>query len=181
MGKVEQLRETGDIDALLSVAEDREARKRSDALIGAFSLLGDPARESPHAATVARSCRRLTDDPDRTIRGLAIGGLCSTRDPDAVSVALAALSDPEPSVRSQALLSLGFVLPEGIVARVTPLLDDQNDVVRGHAAAVLGRLGDRSVLPTLRQRLDREADDVPKKLLRDAIAQLESTGREGDV
>lgn len=177
---IERLRCEGDVAGLLELARDVGGRHRDAALRAAFESLGEPARSSPHAEEVSSTCRVLVHDEDHWLRGLAIGGLCATRDPEAVPYTVAALNDPEPFVRSQALLGLGSMLPDGCVSAVVPLLDDDDPVIRSCAAQVLARLGDSSVLETLRSHRDREQDELPSTSLTEAIRELESGDRGGE-
>ena len=172
--KIRRLVNQKDVDGLLPIALDQSARDREAALKSAFELLGDPPRESPDAAVVAEACRRLVKDDDPNLRGLAIGGLCVTRDPDAVPAALSGLTDENGFVRSESLLAIGFLEAPGCVGPVAGLLHDEDPVVRGHAAATLARLGDGTVLSQLEARATIEDDRTALDLVRRAIDELSS-------
>lgn len=92
---------------------------------------------------------------------------------------VAALTDPEPLIRTEAAAALGQVnypaaLPHLILATRDADLDVRKAVINS-----LGKLGDRTALPTLQALLTDEAE-VVRVLAKLAIAQLERQSTDDD-
>ena len=87
----------------------------------------------------------IVDDPDPTIRAIALGALGSFHDPRIPPVLIQSLQDQEATVRQVAIEELGFCTDPTLQRTLVPLLSerlhDQDSFVCQKAALALGRLG----------------------------------------
>ncbi|HEX9425793.1 MAG TPA: HEAT repeat domain-containing protein [Pyrinomonadaceae bacterium] len=90
----------------------------------------------------------------------ALTRLGSMRHPAASRVALSALSDPSPMVRSTAAMSVLFLPAEESVVSLLPLLGDKDEFVRQQVAYALGQTGSRAAINALIERLADKRDSV---------------------
>jgi HEAT repeat protein len=175
-----KLREARDVAGLLAIAADPEAKHRSSALVAVIELVGDEGASSPFAEETSRVIRPLVVDPDPAVRALAVGALSLVKDPSAGSLAIEALHDPQPRVQVAGLIAIANLNPPGAINEVLAKLDESDELVRAFAASALRLIGDRSLVPMLRDRADRERSDSAEGALREAIATLEGEGEPPD-
>lgn len=71
------------------------------------------------------------------------------------------------------MITIANVRPPGAVNEVLAKLDDPDGLVRAFAASALRLIGDRSLVPLLREKASGEQDDFAGDALREAIATLE--------
>jgi HEAT repeat protein len=108
---------------------------------------------------------RLAESTDPEQRWWALRALAQVGSQAAASVLSEALHDPDPAVRSVAVMALGTLFARGanskgpILPRMAALLADDEGLVRQVAAEGLARCGDDAV-PVLAEALDSPHDGV---------------------
>ncbi len=128
-------------------AEDPEDRLEAAVEIG----------ERRDAASLSELTLRLRVEDTPFVRIGILRALARLGEPGGVGPAAAALADPEPDVRAEAIRTLSALGAEERAADVTlRLREDEDPGVRAAAAAALGRLGALAAIPDLIARL---ADD----------------------
>ena len=159
------------IEEHLRVLAQGSAKERADV---ANELWGFSTELSPDEAEAAISAlTAAAGDPEPSVRGNALAALLSLKAPEAVELAISALSDPDWFVRTIAAAELGHSAPDpAIVSAVTPLLADPNPFVRAQAAGALGNQGDPHAIPALEQMLTNEKDPDPENAAREALQRL---------
>ena len=108
----------------------------------------------------------------------AIYCLAMVHNDESVPLLIAILSDPDEEVRlrQEAANTLGNIKdPRAIPALVAALRDPESGV-RWRAAQALARLGDKSVIPALKEALAREEDEFAAQQIQHAIETLEGEG-----
>jgi HEAT repeat protein len=103
--------------------------------------------------------QQLSQESDAQVRVNMLGILSSCRSKITVALIEPFLSDSDPLVRSQAIVTLGALGGKKAVADLeNALINDPNIGVRGTAAVWLGSLKDPSSISMLSQALGQEAD-----------------------
>lgn len=82
-----------------------------------------------------------------------LGPEAHPRRAEAIEALRQALSDPEPLVRYNAVLSLSELRPAGLRATLEALMQDEDPLARQAAAMALGELGDGEAIPALEEAL----------------------------
>ncbi|OLP19317.1 glycosyl transferase family 2 [Leptolyngbya sp. 'hensonii'] len=93
-------------------------------------------------------------------------------DEQACHVLVAALTDPEAAIRTEAASALGQLNYPPAVPHLILALQDSDGEVRKAAVSSLGKMGDRAALDSLKNALNDELE-VVKMLAKLAIAQIE--------
>lgn len=109
--------------------------------------------QSPHAAV--EPIIRALPDADVDTRS-AMGQVLAA--PAAVEILVGGLSHPDPVRRLVSLRGLGLVGPAGSTRHLTACLEDPDPAIRREACHLLGRLGEASAAPALRQSLATDPD-----------------------
>jgi len=110
------------------------------------------------------------------VRSAVIGAITHVAqeqsDEKSCNALVAALTDPEPVVRTEAASALGQVNYPPAIPHLILAMQDADVEVRKAAVSSLGKLGDRSVIEPLQTALNDEVE-VVRMLAKLAIAQLE--------
>jgi HEAT repeat protein len=163
----------GDLAGLIELAHAPDPRGAA-AMDGILEVL-DEHPELAHGSREAirdAGVSRLRDLDDRT-RAAAVSLVILTRDASAPTVAVNALDDPSPGVRTRGLIGVIFLEPPGCLRRVLELLDDENSNIRSLAAAALERVGDATSVATLSKARAREGDSQVRDRIDETVAILE--------
>src|SRR5439155_7144738 len=91
----------------------------------------------------------LTRDAREGVRARALRFLAKWQSDDASALAAAALGDPSPAIRQDAVYALSRRAYAPARERIELLLTDPNALTRSYAAAALGRIGAKESLPAL--------------------------------
>lgn len=161
-----QLKAAGSVQPLASATEDRSPMVRA-AAVQALVALDNPVG-------LARLRAVIAEDPVPSVVVQAIVGLgCSGLEQDLTMLMSLCTSDDWEVVKAAARALLHF--PEHrATAALLGLLDHARWDVRWAAAEVLAARADLTALASLRRALPAEQDRVVRKVIRDAIAKLES-------
>jgi len=126
----------------------------------AWSKLGElQGKADPLAAETRRFL--AMNDHSEWMREAAIARMVQDSNPESKGVVAAALRDPEPQVRMQALQTLSSLDSAAGLAAATPLYTtDPNDDMRSVALAVIAAVRGKAALPTLLEAVspDRTAN-----------------------
>jgi HEAT repeat protein len=173
-----------DGDPVVREAAARTLEAHADPTIAAAFARADGPRAKRRAAAFAlarcagadasSTMRELIDDPDATVRWVAISTLGRLRvDAAAESIAAALHRDSDAHVREEAARVLGLLgRPFAAHPLATALRDDPSPHVREEAATALGRLGAQSMVSQLRSALRDRCTGV-RRAAAAAIADLE--------
>jgi hypothetical protein len=112
------------------------------------------------------------ESEDAEVRELALSCLVLTEDEEVTSVLANCLSDEDERIRTRALQSLRSRYDISILRELTNNLTNQDSVVRGGVALLIGLIGDTTSVKPLRKRLDDETDLQTEKLMKLALARL---------
>jgi len=116
----------------------------------------------------------LLRDNDSQVRQLAAWGLGESKDKRALHPLLEALMTGDADLRGGAALALGELKDR---EAVSPLIDtfssDPEPMVRKRAVRAISEIGDRSALPYLVNRLEKENEEPLKQTISWAIKQLQ--------
>ena len=128
----------------------RRAARRADGDLDATAVLAE--------ALATASRRRSASPPPRAWPGSPRRTRAAREHPEAVAALAGVLDDPnaEPELRQLAAFTLGFLGGEAAVGgprRGRPRRGESDRFVRYNAAAALGRRGDESAAPVLREML----------------------------
>ena len=152
------------------------------------ALLHDP---SPHVADTAaeaigriggsaRVIKKLIEavhDPRVTTRRAAITALRWMEASSAYAALVQTLKDPDAQVRQGAIAALGELGDRrAVTAMQDRLLHDSAAAVKSEAAYRLGKLGNPSLLPSLRRAASENAENGVERWARWAIEQSAATG-----
>ncbi|QSX23703.1 HEAT repeat domain-containing protein [Priestia megaterium] len=97
----------------------------------------------------------LLKDQDEEVRYYAIESLSCFNDQDVCHTALKSLNDEYYLVRITSLEILSecrYLLKNEIIPHVSRCLDDKNAIVRSYAAETLGKIGDKGIIPLLKEK-----------------------------
>ena len=139
--------------------EDAERRKQA---VAGLAGIDDPLAVEPLLNILAgygdsKSAIHEPPESPPTDRAVAVGTLAQIKADNAGrALARIAIEDPETLVRDAALAVLPEYRNPALVAEVARLLGDNDNVLVNRAGAVLGKIGDRTVVPTLIQALVTE-------------------------
>ncbi len=142
--------------------------QRWNAAVG-LSMFGDSAA-IPTLVDGARS-------QDREIRFEAIFGLGRSFDENTSAVLVGLLEHPEVKTRNEVVMALGKIRDPAATEGLIRALDDGEPGVRWRAAMGLKRCDDPRAIPALERVLDNEADEYVVTHVRQALAELEASGR----
>ena len=151
---------------LTKLASDPDPNIRAYAADAVGEFLSSAGTES--LATAA------TKDTDGMVRASALNALSRMNDDGAGTVGRA-MSDGDPRVKLAALSAAGRVHGFADGAKVTPLVADQDPIVRRRAAEVLGTLHVKTAVPQLRTAAKSDADPQVR------AAACHTLGRLGDA
>ncbi len=130
------------------------------AFVGAFAWMLQHVGRPPPDGTEVHAEAVETDDPEHPVG-------------ESLRALRAALRDTHPNVRVRAVERLAATGDPRILPDVIDSLHDQSAAVREAAAGALGRLGNRSAAPHLRQALrNRDEDDWVRLRMARALADL---------
>ena len=114
------------------------------------------------------------DSRDRWVQWEALGAVKALAVAGAGRQVARFLAPDQPHhLRQEAVLALGAIPDNSVIAHLVPALDDREPQVRWRASMVLARHGP-AVLPLLRKRLRRERNAMAISQLKDDIDQLEA-------
>ncbi|MBW4693939.1 MAG: HEAT repeat domain-containing protein [Lyngbya sp. HA4199-MV5] len=148
-----ELLQTADNDELRSIAAEALATIGSPVIAALTPMLAQDNTRLFAVRSLAMIRRSETidplltvvDDPNPTVRAIALGALGSFRDPRILPVLVDALQDVEAMVRQVAVEELGFCTDPTFQLELVPLLlerlHDRDSSVCQKAALALGRLG----------------------------------------
>jgi aminopeptidase N len=149
---------------------------KSDDVIGRIAAAGDLLQFKDDPRTAAGLAASAQDDPFWAVRKAALESSAKTSDKGVPALLKKAAKDANSSVRLAAVLTLGDLKDRGLVEFYKQLFNkDTSPRVRSEALRALGKAGDPSVVPFLRQ-----ASSVPsrqnmvKRAAEGAIKQLEA-------
>lgn len=140
------------LPVMIAALSDPQAAVREQAAI-AVEALADaslPARLRETATSEHAPTRRLV------MRLLGRYG----SEEEAINMLMAGLRDPDPLVRGQAAIGLGYRQAKSALPALMQATADADDHVRGTAAYALGRLRDSTARPALRRLLNDESAAV---------------------
>jgi len=169
------------LGALLQLLQSRKERPRPRP----WSKLSLLVEEHPEAIAlfpqITEALGPLVDSENSDLRYGALQALGLVASPETSEVLLRALGDPLSICRVAALDGLA-VCPttSAVVDQVIPLLSDDKQAVRLHAASALGQLGDERAVPHL-QALLAEGSKEPRGVRQWAAFSLSELGRQGLV
>jgi HEAT repeat protein len=164
----------GDSRAVLTLTSALGADKKPFVRKSAAYAL---ARYRTNEATSALS-RALTDK-DAEVRGAAAVTLADNPDPSSIPSLISALTDKSEFVRGQAARALGMngkAASASVHALIELLSGDDDHEVKRQAATALGRIGDPSAVPALKQFIHND-DPYLLQSARDAIKMIEEVAR----
>jgi len=139
----------GTVKGDLSVAELADEAKHDLDIRGRRWALGELVGSTAPAAVEARRFMALSDHSE-WMREAALARMTGDSNPDSKGVVIAALRDPEPQVRMQALQTLTSLdSARGLTAATALYSTDPNDDVRSTALAVIASAKGKDALPTL--------------------------------
>ena len=119
-----------------------------------FALEDLAALQGPRGEVVARLGRTATLGTDKEKRRRAGTALCFLEDPLGIPYLQEALQDPAPQVRSEALMTLGYLGDESILPLCRRHLQEKTEMSR-FAAIALGVLADGRGFPLLWSAYER--------------------------
>ena len=171
-----KLLQTSASEELSNIAAEALANMGSPAIAALADLL-EPAEtrlfavqalvQIRHAETIA-PLLTVVDDPQPTIRAIAIEALGSFHDPRVPPVLIRALSDAATAVRHQAVVGLGMrpelAEPLGLVPLLTDRLLDRDPEVGQKAAVSLGRMRTNAAAVALAQALSASQTPISLRL-----------------
>ena len=161
-----------------------------------LELLEDPAPEVSEQAVIAiaqiakryfRDLRalplvlRLTRSGRQLTRFWAVSAVSYLGGTSSLDDLLPLLNDRAPKVRAEVIRVVIRLAQEDelkaypikqLKQRLAPALHDEDQTVRGRAAAALRQIGDKSVLPNLEAALEAEADPLAKEQMEMAINEI---------
>lgn len=109
---IRKMAKTGDVEALIAVIREGKDRAAAlDAILGFMETHADRVKEMRDSLLAVSL--PLVRDPAPHIRSLSLGIVTALRDSAAPSLAVAALSDPGPSVRASGLIAVFQLRPPG--------------------------------------------------------------------
>ncbi len=114
----------------------------------------------------------LLESNDAEVRDIALSCLVLTGYDETALILARSLSDKDESVRIRALQSLRSRYDNSILRELTNNLTNQDSVVRGGVARLIGLIGDVKASKPLRKRLEDETDLLAGKQIRLALARL---------
>ena len=97
--------------------------------------------EGPHAANALATLAALVAHPDALARTAALDAMRGLGSDGLFASAMAAMSDPAPTVRAEAARTVASLDPTRAVALLTPALADQHRLVRAAVAEAFGMVG----------------------------------------
>ncbi|MAB88676.1 MAG: hypothetical protein CMJ90_04365 [Planctomycetes bacterium] len=149
------LRGGGHVDRLAAHVRGEDVRARRLAL-GALARLEDAALR-PRLHPMIGVLAEIADGDDTEARVRALAVLGALEPPAVLPTLLAAARDPDPLIRLAAVRALAqkVVLP-GVAAYLSRLLTDDVALVREEAVIALAGGTDRSAVPILVRRLEKE-------------------------
>lgn len=154
--RLAELKDPDAIPALLGELRESTDPRSIPTITAALSALqGMGAPVSVHAIAILDD----SGDPRRAFMPLL---LASTAGGEAVPRLIAALDDPQESVRVNAATQLGVLRDPRAFAPLLALVQDaeRDDAIRGVAAAALGALGDARALPVLEKLAASPSPDL---------------------
>jgi HEAT repeat protein len=114
----------------------------------------------------------LLESKDAEVRDIALSCLVLTGYDETALILARSLSDKDESVRIRALQSLRSRYDNSILRELTNNLTNQDSVVRGGVARLIGLIGDATAVKPLRKRLEDETDLQAGKQIKVALARL---------
>ena len=137
----------------------------------------EPGRFPSETASAALKQRYATDTR-LLVRAMALGGLGRMKDPETASLALAALSGDDESMRGAAVGALQLLGDRQHSAALLAYYDRHPEDVSGESLRSLAELGDPPGSTAVRDRLLTEANDKANKwvIRHDAAIGLETMG-----
>ncbi len=114
----------------------------------------------------------LLESNDAEVRDIALSCLVLTGYDETALILARSLSDKDESVRIRALQSLRSRYDTSILRELTNNLTNQDSVVRGGVARLIGLIGDVKASKPLRKRLEDETDLLAGKQIKLALARL---------
>lgn len=114
----------------------------------------------------------LLESKDAEVRDIALSCLVLTGYDETALVLARSLGDKDESVRIRALQSLRSRYDTSILRELTNNLTNQDSVVRGGVARLIGLIGDVKASKPLRKRLEDETDSQAGKKMKLALARL---------
>lgn len=150
-----KMRTVGQVDRLIAHARGKDERARRLAL-GALARLEDPGLRS-RLHPIIPELKEIADGVDTEARIRALDILGTLDSPSVLPTVLAGAKDADPLIRLAAIRALArkVDLP-GVVAYLSRLLTDDVALVREEAVIALKGSPDRSAVPLLVRRLDKE-------------------------
>lgn len=141
------------IEAALRDVDSAKVRFRRDAAFALRDAVGEQA--GPAVAAL----RKLLDDPDGTVRALAIESLAARGETKALEAVLRKVEDTDEAVRTAAVAAAA-ALAEGDPAPLLPLMRHEKPDVRATACVALGEVGGPGVEEALAGALGDEVAEV---------------------